>query len=77
MAVHYNLPKDFEFWMNYDHAMIERCEVFGVLLLPDWTKSEGVQAEIAYAKQLEKPIAMLDPEGYYAEELRKLAESLY
>lgn len=52
-----------EAWMALDLAILDspRCEGVIVLTIVGWDKSAGVQAEIAAAKALGKPVLYLDP----------------
>lgn len=43
-------------WCHFDLEMLKRCDKLLVLTLPGWEISKGVQAEIAYAKELEIPV---------------------
>lgn len=51
-----NLPKGWDFWESYDRSFIEWCDELYVLQLNGWQQSTGVNAEIAIAKQMCKPI---------------------
>lgn len=56
-------PHTWEDWKELDLAILEspRCEGVIVLTIVGWDKSAGVQAEIAAAKALGKPVLYLDP----------------
>ena len=51
-----DLPKDWEFWGKFDKAFIEQCSQVVVAMIPGWKDSKGINAEIAIAKDLGKPI---------------------
>ncbi|PCI95963.1 hypothetical protein COB11_00765 [Candidatus Aerophobetes bacterium] len=69
----YGLEQSFDLWKAFDLEMVERCDRLYVLTLPGWDASEGVQAEIAHAKKLNKPIKMLE----YDLESKQLLERSY
>jgi nucleoside 2-deoxyribosyltransferase len=49
----------FDFWSRFDLWMLERCEVMMILTLPGWEKSEGIKAEISFAREQGIPIVHL------------------
>jgi len=51
---------DFDAWKEFDYKMIEVCDLFWVLKLDGYIDSVGVNAEIAYANQLGKPVEFID-----------------
>lgn len=56
-AQRYELPTNFEWWQRHNHAVIDRCDGGIIVLMIDgWDKSKGVQDEINYAAQKDKPI---------------------
>lgn len=57
----YALPKDWQFWRQYDLVFIQLCKKVIVLMLPGWEESVGVQSEIKIAKSLKKPIEYIEP----------------
>jgi hypothetical protein len=52
----FGLPLEWDFWERYDRHHLERCESVLVLMLDGWEESRGVQAEIALAQSLGKPV---------------------
>ena len=63
IALQCNLPGKFDnFWANIDYNLILRCDMVIVLCLPGWKESEGVQKEIAFAKQQNIPVIYIDSE---------------
>jgi len=58
----YGLPLNWEFWERYDLEMLATCEELWVLKLDGWQQSRGVNAEIAAAKTLGKPIRFVTAE---------------
>ena len=59
----YGLPLSWEFWQKHDLRFLEMCSELVVLKLPGWHRSIGVQAEIAAARAMGKPITFLEPAG--------------
>ena len=66
MAQKYDMPKTFDFWKKHDFTYIDNCNAVYVLEMPHWEKSEGITAEIAYAKRIGKPVRYVpvDPKFY-------------
>lgn len=60
MAKDHRLPTNFEFWRDYDKAMLSKCDQLFVLCLDGWKNSVGVQAEIEIAKELGLTIKYID-----------------
>jgi len=60
IAAH-DLPLDWAFWHRFDRPFIEICSEMWVLTLDGWQESRGVQAEIALARELEKPVVLVEP----------------
>lgn len=54
-----DLPKDFDFWRDYNFAMLEKADKLLILRVEGWENSVGVKAEIAHASQLNKPVEYL------------------
>lgn len=55
----YGVPLDWRFWERHDRRYLEACDEVVVLLIDGWRESVGVQAEIAIARKLGKPITYL------------------
>tara|TARA_B100001063_G_scaffold227047_1_gene237132 strand:- start:13095 stop:13451 length:357 start_codon:yes stop_codon:yes gene_type:complete len=60
MSVIYGLPKDFSFWEKLDKSYIDNCDVVWVYMMKGWERSEGITAEIAYAKSIGKPVIHIE-----------------
>ena len=56
IAVQCNLPKDYEFWKQFDEAFIDWCDELHIVCAPGWKESRGVAREIKYAKKQGKVI---------------------
>ncbi|MCX7425138.1 MAG: DUF1937 family protein [Planctomycetia bacterium] len=59
----YGVPGDWHFWQRHDQRYLEMCDEVVVLMLDGWQASVGVQAEIAIARELGKPITFLRESG--------------
>ena len=55
----FGLPTDWRFWEPLDREQVIRCDEVVVLTLDGWEASEGVQAEIRIAAELDKPVRYL------------------
>ena len=54
IAVLHDLPRDFGFWSEYNHTIIDALNGVIVLQTPGWSYSKGIQDEINYAQQTRK-----------------------
>jgi hypothetical protein len=59
----YGLPFNWTFWQRHDQQFMHTCDEVLVLTLPRWKESVGVQAEIAIARDLGKPVWLLSTSG--------------
>jgi len=50
-----------EFWRRVDLEFLARCDELVVLKLDGWRHSRGVQAEVATARKLGKPVSYIAP----------------
>lgn len=62
MAQRYRMPTDFDFWREYNYAMLNAASALEVLQLPGWAESRGVSDERAFAEKHEIPITLIKPE---------------
>ncbi len=74
MAVSCDLKGDIDFWRDYDFTMIEALPRFGILKLPGWLQSEGIEEEKAHALSLGRVVESVVPVGTYAGLLEVKAE---
>lgn len=51
-----DLPRGWDYWEQYDRALLRCCGKLIVLMLNGWVHSIGVNAEIAIAQELKIPI---------------------
>lgn len=56
IALEVDMPHGWSFWERIDRVFVEWCDALIVLDIDGWKESVGVQAEIAYAQELEKII---------------------
>jgi hypothetical protein len=61
MAIQSGLPHGWQFWQRLDRAYIRHSSLLFVLPLAGWLSSTGVQAEIAYAREIGIECLLLDP----------------
>jgi uncharacterized protein DUF1937 len=68
-----------EFWVAFDEAFMERCDVFALLPLDGWQQSAGVKRELEFFQRSGKPLLILDErfqlipfEGYPSGEHTKM-----
>jgi hypothetical protein len=59
----HDLPLDWQFWREFDLEFLGICDELFVLMLEGWEHSVGVQAEIAAARRLGKPVTYLSAES--------------
>ncbi len=59
--VEHGLPTDWSFWERWGGELLTRCDEVVVLQLDGWIDSVGVQAEIALAHSLGKPLRLVEP----------------
>ena len=57
----FGLPTDWAFWQRYDRAFLAWCDELWVLTLPGWEQSAGVRAEMEIAREMGKPVRLIDP----------------
>src|SRR5574337_1237586 len=50
-------------WYDWDRALLEVCDEVWVLDIDGWNESVGVQKEIQWAKEADKPLKMVTPRG--------------
>lgn len=57
----HELPTNFEFWIDYNNAMIEASKGIIVLMTDGWKQSKGVKAEMIFAENLKLPRLWIAP----------------
>lgn len=66
------LPRGWDFWWDFNKAMLAPARELRVLKLKGWRESVGVREEINFAYTKGKPVAFVDLGGYSEEALSKL-----
>lgn len=61
MALRNNLPTNYEFWHEYNCAMIRASEGLAILQIEGWELSKGMKAEVDYAEELRLSITKVSP----------------
>lgn len=61
IAVEYGLPRDFNFWQAFDHAMIRAASFVMIIQLEGWEDSIGIKNEVDFARSISKPVVMYNP----------------
>lgn len=59
LSLRHTLPGDFEFWKEYNFAMLAKASHLWVLALDGWDSSKGVRAELDLAAQLSIPTTLV------------------
>ncbi|MBI2191984.1 MAG: DUF1937 family protein [Planctomycetes bacterium] len=57
----YGLPLEWASWEKYDRVFLEMCSEVWILMLDGWRESKGVQAEMELARELGKPVVLVEP----------------
>lgn len=52
----HDMPTDYQFWLDYNHTMIDNSRMLLVLQNYNWKKSDGIKDEIVYARKINKPV---------------------
>ncbi len=61
LATRHAMPVEWEFWADYDEAMISHAVELWVVAIPGFTNSMGVQTELKIARKLGKTVRWLIP----------------
>lgn len=67
MNVKFNMPPTYDFWLERDRELLDKCDEVWVLGMPHWRQSAGVTDEIDYALKTGKKIKLISTEGIYSE----------
>lgn len=62
LAIDFELPKNFEFWRDYNFSMLRMAKSMHILQMPGWEESLGLNAEIELAETLSIPIEYITEE---------------
>lgn len=52
----YAIPTDFNYWQDFNYAMLRHCRELRVLELPGHDRSKGVQMEVDFAELISLPV---------------------
>lgn len=63
IAMEGSLPLGWDFWQQYDRAILDACCRMIVLRLPGWEESKGVAAEMQIAQDLGLAVSFIDPDS--------------
>lgn len=58
----HGLPLDWGYWERHDRRLLAACDELWVLMLDGWEDSRGVQAEVAIAQAMGKPVRFVSTE---------------
>jgi hypothetical protein len=64
IAHKFSLPKNFDYWMNYNFAMLSKASDLHVLKIPGFEESKGVAGEVEFAKKCGISVIYVDPYKY-------------
>ena len=62
IALECNIGGKFDYWADIDYNIIIRCDMVFVLCIDGWKDSEGVKAEIIFAKKNNILVIYIDTE---------------
>jgi hypothetical protein len=81
IATRYSMPVEWEFWADYDEALISHAVELWVIAIPGFTNSMGVQTELKIAQRLGKVVRWLipipDSQDYTLTSVEPSEEALY
>ena len=63
LALQNDLPKDHDYWLEYNHLMILNSRGITVLASSGWEASKGVADEEVYATALNLPVSYMKKQG--------------
>lgn len=69
----HGLPLNWGYWERHDRRFLAACDELWVLQLDGWEHSRGVQAEIAIAKEMGKPVRFVSETELDEEKATKTA----
>lgn len=55
-AMKYDLPRDHEFWLDFDAVLLRRASEMHILCIEGWQESKGIAHERLFARMLELPV---------------------
>lgn len=63
MACRFSLPRDAQFWKEYNEDMIKRVDYLWLLKIPGWETSKGMGMEVEFASKIGKSIQSVIMDG--------------
>lgn len=69
----HGLPLDWGYWERHDERLLAACDELWVLKLDGWQHSRGVQAEIAIARAMGKPVRFVSETELAEEKAARMA----
>jgi len=63
MALHWDMPKTYDFWLHVNEVMLRHCDELWVYKLRGWDSSCGVAAEVEYAGKIHIPVIYKEDES--------------
>lgn len=70
IAKTYGLPREFEFWQQFNNVMIRKSAGLVVLQIPGWEKSRGIADELVQARRSDRRLRYMFPTSEGGFELR-------
>jgi hypothetical protein len=61
IAQMHGLPRDFTYWKLVNEAVLQHCNKILILHLHGWEESQGITAEIAFAREHGVAVYHIDP----------------
>lgn len=68
LASFVEMPTDWSFWKNFCLTMLVQCTEMHVLMLENWSISEGVEGEIEFAIEHKIPVKYIKKQINYVEQ---------
>ena len=56
----HSLPKEFEFWQEFDRQFLDSCDEMLIIPLQGWEDSKGINAEVDYCEEQDIPFRLMD-----------------
>lgn len=56
-----SLPREFEFWEQYDRKILAVCGELWVCTMEGWRESKGIASEVKIAEELGLPVIYFKP----------------
>jgi len=63
LAKHNDMPRDIDFWWNYNRAMLHKADHLWILTLEGWRNSSGIKRELKFALDSQIDFELLLPDS--------------